>query len=192
MDDRIDLDTHIQDILGVLQCEELSDVVLCGHSYGGMVISGVADKASEKISSMVYLDALLPADGQNVFDLLPDEAASGFKEDARTRGPIYRIAPTPSKAFGVNAEDQAWVNRRSVDHPLKTFEQPIRLEGRWKQVRRRVYIYATGWSPGVGRPFFEQAQNETTWQAISLPCGHYVMIEMPEELTQLLIASVGL
>ena len=82
------------------------------------------------------------------------------------------------------------VDRQSVDHPLKTFEQPIRLEDTWKQVRRHVYIYATGWSPGVGRPFFERAQKKTGWQAISLSCGHYVMIDMPQELTQILIASI--
>lgn len=190
LDDKIDLDTHIQDILGVLQCEELSDIVLCGHSYGGVVITGVADQASEQICSLVYLDALVPADGQNVLDLLPAEVASSLQENARTRGSGFRIAPTPAEAFAVNAQDQVWVDRQCVDHPLKTFEQPIRLEDTWKQVRRHVYIYATGWSPGVGRPFFERAQQETGWQAISLSCGHDVMIDMPQELTQVLIASI--
>ena len=79
LDDKIDLDTHIQDILGVLRCEELSDIVLCGHSYGGVVITGVADKASEQIRSLVYLDALVPADGQTVVDILPPEIASSLQ-----------------------------------------------------------------------------------------------------------------
>lgn len=190
LDDKVDLDTHIQDILGVIQCEELSDIVLCGHSYGGMVITGVADRAPEQICSLVYLDALVPANGQNVLDLLPNEVASSLQEDARTRGLGLQIAPTPAEAFAVNAQDQAWVDRQCVYHPLKTFEQPIRLEDKWKQVRRHIYIYATGWSPGVGKPFFEKARHEPRWQAISLACGHDVMIDMPLELTQLLNTSM--
>lgn len=189
MDAKVDLDMHVQDILGVLQCEELPDIVLCGHSYGGMVITGVADKAPEQIRSLVYLDALVPADGQTVLDLLPAEAASSHRENARTRGAGLRVEPIPAEAFAVNAQDRAWVDRQSVDHPLKTFEQPIRLEGKWKQVPRHVYVYATGWSPGIGRPFFEKAQQTAGWQAISLASGHYVMIDRPQDLTELLLAS---
>ena len=190
LDREIDLDTHIQDVLGVLQCEDLSDIVLCGHSYGGMVITGVADRASEQICSLVYLDALVPADGQNVLDLLPAEAAFSHREAARVRGSGFRIAPAPAEAFAVNVQDRAWVDRQCADHPITTFEQPIRLDGKWKQVPRHTYIYATGWSPGIGKPFFERAQKESGWQAIPLACGHYVMIDMPEELTQILIDSI--
>ena len=137
----------------------------------------------------MYLDALVPADGQNALELLPAEAASSLQETARSSGQGFRIAPTPAEAFAVNPQDQAWVDRRCVDHPLKTLEQPIRLEDKWEQIRRRVYIYATGWSPGVGKPFFERAQQETGWQAVSLACGHDVMIDMPQELTEILLAS---
>ncbi|GAA5442338.1 hypothetical protein Misp06_00512 [Microbulbifer sp. NBRC 101763] len=189
LNDRIDLDTHIQDVLGVLRCEELSDIVLCGHSYGGMVITGVADKVPQAISSLVYLDALVPEDGQSVLDLLPSDDASSFKESARTKGQGFRVAPSPAEVFGVNAEDQAWVDRRNVDHPLKTFEQPIRLDGLWKQVPGCLYIYATGWSPGIGKPFFDRAELDIDWQAMTLSCGHYVMIDTPKELTQVLIRS---
>lgn len=187
----VDLDTHIQDVLGVLRCEELSDVVLCGHSYGGLVVTGAADRASEQISSLVYLDALVPADGQNALDVLPAELAAGLKESAEPSDSGFRVPPAPAEAFGVNPDDQAWVDRRCVDHPLKCFEQPIRLDDNWKQVRRRVYIYATGWSPGIGKPFFERAEQEAGWQALSVACGHDVMIDRPEELTRILIDSIG-
>lgn len=190
LDRKTDLATHIQDILGVLQCEELSDVVLCGHSYAGVVITGVADKASHQIRSLVYLDALVPTDGQTVLDILPAEAASSHQETARTSGSGFRVPPAPAEAFSVNAQDRAWVDRQSVDHPLKSFEQPIRLEGKWQQVDRKVYIYATGWSPGIGKPFFERAQQEAGWETLSLACGHDVMIDMPEQLTQTLLASI--
>ena len=90
----------------------------------------------------------------------------------------------------MNTQDRAWVDRQCVDQPLRTFEQPIQLEGTWKKVHRHVYIYATGWNPGIGRPFFERAQHEMGWQAISMSCGHDVMVDMPEELTQVLMGSL--
>ncbi|TMV06587.1 alpha/beta hydrolase [Ruegeria sediminis] len=185
-DTGIDLDTHIQDILGVIQYEELSDVVLCGHSYGGMVITGVADKASERIRSLIYLDALVPADGQSVLDVLPAEIASDLHDTAKDG----RVPPGPAAAFSVNDRDQTWVDRRNVDQPFKTFQQPIHLEGKWRMVPKRTYIYATGWNPGLGRTFFEKARNEAEWEASSIACGHYVMIDMPEELTGLLTAAI--
>ena len=78
LSEKINLDTHIQDVLGVLQSEELDNIVLCGHSYGGMVITGVADGAADRIRSLVYLDALVPADGQNLLDVLPSEIATSL------------------------------------------------------------------------------------------------------------------
>ncbi len=186
LSDKIDLDTHIQDILGVIQFEDLSDIVLCGHSYGGMIVTAVADQVPEKVRSLVYLDALIPADGQNALSVLPADAASGLRDSARG----YRVAPGPAEAFAVNAQDQAWVDRLNVDHPLKSFEQPVRLQDKWKKVGRKTYIYATGWTPGIGQPFFERIQQETGWQAVSMDCGHYVMVDMPNELTQSLIVSI--
>lgn len=190
LDDKIDLDTHIQDILGVIQCEELSDIVLCGHSYGGMVITGAADQASGHIRSLVYLDALVPADGQKVFDLQPPETAAAFQEVARTRGSGFRIPPAPAEDFGVNIENQAWVDLHTTDHPLKTFQQAIRLEDKWKQVRRLIYIYATGWRPGIGKPFFDKVRQDENWEVFSLPSSHDVMVDRPEQLTEILLAAV--
>ena len=188
MDPSIDLEMHLQDILGVIESEELSDIVLCGHSYGGMVITGVADNVPDQVRSLVYLDALLPADGQSVMDLLPAEAVSGYRQTASEKGSGYRIAPTPAEAFAVNLQDQAWVDRRSVDQPLQTFEQPIRLQGAWKQVLRHGSIRATGWSPGLPKTSFEKARRETSWQEFSVDCGHYVMVDAPRELMEILIS----
>ncbi|WP_299589530.1 alpha/beta fold hydrolase [uncultured Microbulbifer sp.] len=190
LNSKIDVDTHIQDILGVIECEELSDIILCGHSYGGMVITGVADKVPEHIRSLVYLDALVPENGQSALDLLPTETTSSFLESARTTGAGFRVAPGRAGDFGVNIQDQAWVDRRCVDQPLKTFEQAIYLEGAWNQISRHVYIYATGWYPGIGEQFFDQAQREAGWEAITMQCGHDVMIDKPQELTQILMASI--
>ncbi len=190
LSEKINLDTHIQDVLGVLQSEELDNIVLCGHSYGGMVITGVADGAADRIRSLVYLDALVPADGQNLLDVLPSEIATSLVESAVASSTGDRVPPAPAEAFGVNAEDRAWVDRRCVDHPLKTFQQPIQLKDQWKEVPRRVYIYATGWNPGVGATFFERAEQQEGWDAFSVRCGHDVMVDMPDELTNILISSI--
>src|SRR5262249_2207584 len=89
MNPTIDRQAHVEDILGVIRCEELSDFVLCGHSYGGMVISGVAEKIPEKIRSLVYLDAFAPADGRSLFDLVSTEMQAVLRDDARENGEGY-------------------------------------------------------------------------------------------------------
>jgi pimeloyl-ACP methyl ester carboxylesterase len=190
LNDKIDLDTHIQDVLGVIESEELANIILCGHSYGGMVITGVADKVPSNVRTLVYLDALVPESGLCTLELLPKEIGSTLLESARSTDKGFLVAPDQAKNFGVNIHDQAWVNRRCVDQPLKTFEQPIFLEGAWKLIPYRIYIYATGWAPGIGKPFYEIAQRDSGWQSKSIQCGHDVMIDKPEELTKILIASI--
>ncbi|WP_444889858.1 alpha/beta fold hydrolase [Microbulbifer sp. DLAB2-AA] len=190
LNDKIDLDTHIQDVLAVIESEELSNIILCGHSYGGVVITGVADKVPSNVRTLVYLDALVPESGLCTLELLPKEIGSTLLESARSTDKGFLVAPDQAKNFGVNIHDQAWVNRRSVDQPLKTFEQPIFLEGAWKLIPDRIYIYATGWAPGIGKPFYEIAQRDSGWQSSSIQCGHDVMIDKPEELTQMLIDCI--
>jgi pimeloyl-ACP methyl ester carboxylesterase len=103
----VNRDTQVEDILGVIRWEELSDFALCGHSYGGMVISGVADKVPEKIRSMGYLDAMAPARGDSLLDQLPPEMRAAFREEAKQNGQGYLMAP---ETFRVNERDAAWVD----------------------------------------------------------------------------------
>src|ERR1700757_751905 len=92
----IDLDTHIEDVIGVIDEEDLSDIVLVGHSYGGMVITGVADRVPEKVASLVYLDAFVPESGQSLLNVLPPNLrlATLPSED-------WLVAPPTSAAFGL-------------------------------------------------------------------------------------------
>lgn len=113
----------------MLRWEELADVVLCGHSYGGMVITGVADKAPEQLRALVYLDAFLPADGQSLTDLVFPERAASFRDYARTKGAGFRVAPIPAEVLAVNRQDRAWIDRQCVDHPLRSLEQKLALTG---------------------------------------------------------------
>ena len=190
MHEGIDLNRHIQDILAVLQWEELSDVVLCGHSYGGMVVTGIADKVPERIRSLIYLDAFVPADGQCQFDLMPIEMVARFRDEAKTRGAGFRIAPPPAVRFGVNPQDRAWVDRQCVDHSLKCFEQKLSLTGGWTKVAKCTFVYADGWGSSSFTPFYKLFQRDPAWRTGSVPSGHDVMIDMPQELTAILIDAV--
>ena len=105
----IDLKTHIADVVNVMTWEGLSDVVLCGHSYGGFVISGVAEAMAPAIRSIVFLDAFVPGNGDTVHDLTAPAVREAVGA-AMQRGDLV-IPPRPAAAFGVNAADRAWVDR---------------------------------------------------------------------------------
>jgi len=106
----INLDTHVQDIVNVIHWEELSDIVLCGHSYAGMVISGVCEKIPEKLRALVYLDAFVPENNQSVMDLLPADLRLSLVDDAKTRSDGYLVSPISADVFRVNLQDAAWVD----------------------------------------------------------------------------------
>jgi pimeloyl-ACP methyl ester carboxylesterase len=193
----INLDTHLEDIVGVIRCEELSDIVLCGHSYGGLVITGVAEKVPDCIRSLVYLDAIVPENGESLFDLVPPETSAAFREDALQNGDGYLMTPVPAAIFNVNPRDAAWVDRMCVKHPLVCFEQKISLAGAAKRIPKRTYILAPQWAPpaemGGRSPFeliAERLKRDSAWRSISVPCGHDVMVDMPKELADLLIEAV--
>jgi pimeloyl-ACP methyl ester carboxylesterase len=187
MNRTIDLGTHVQDIVGVFRFEELSDVVLCGHSYGGMVISGVAEQIAAKIRSLVYLDAFVPENSKSLFDYLPAEQSEQMRADATQNGEGYKIAPIPAAAFAVNAKDAAWVDAMCVKQPLATFEQRLALSG-WR-VPKRMYILAAGWEPSPFQQFGARFKDDRAWQFVSIACGHEVMVDRPQDLATALIAA---
>ena len=98
----VSLDTHIQDIVAVLETEDLADVILIGHSYGGMVATGVADRARDRVAKLVYLDAFAPADGQAIFDLVPPDIAARMRAGAAASDSGFGI-PVESDAVGYRA-----------------------------------------------------------------------------------------
>jgi pimeloyl-ACP methyl ester carboxylesterase len=126
----IDLDTHIDDVVAVLHYENLREVILVGHSYGGMVITGVADRAPDRVRHLVYLDAATPMDGQSLVDI-----AGPMMEAARARGRVVDgvelvLFPgtEPLPHYGVtDPDDIAWMDERLTPHPWRCFEQALRL-----------------------------------------------------------------
>ena len=187
---QVGLSTHVEDVLGVLACEGLHDVILCGHSYGGMVITGVADQIPERLAALVYLDALVPEDGQSAFDVLQPERAEAFRQGAEAHGDGWRVPPVPARHFGVtDPADEAWVNGTCVAMAIKAFEEPLRLTGRYREVARRSYVLAGAYNPSTFQGIHARLKGDPSWRCHVLPTGHDAMVTMPGELTELLLAE---
>ena len=187
----IDLDTHIKDVVGVLEMEDLNDVVLVGHSYGGMVATGVADRARARIAQLVYLDAFVPRDGQSVLDLQPPEARNRMRDLVQTKGDGWRIPPNPMPPDTPEA-DVAWASSRRFPQPVKTFEQPLHLTSQ-AAPPPRTYIYCKRNAPGdVFRQFAERARREG-WHLFEMDSSHNPHITQPDALLAILteIASAS-
>ena len=180
------LETHIQDVLGVLEYEDLRQVILLGHSYGGMVATGVADRAPERIRRLVYLDAFVPRDGQSVFDLVGLEERARRLEIAKTLGAGWKLPPNPPPD-DTSEEDLAWVTPRRVPLSLKAFEQPLKLGGAVDKLPK-TYIYCTRARPGDGfRQFRERAKQEG-WQCFDIEASHSPNVTAPDALAGMLEA----
>ncbi len=156
----ITLETHIRDVSGCIEAEELDQVVLCGHSYGGMVIAGVADRIAERIKTLVYLDAFVPEHGDSCHGLLPKALApevarqflKGIRGAAREQH-SGMVTPLSAEMFNVTPERRDWVTRRCVPQALATLEMPFLLSGRADAIERRIFILADDWHPSPFRFF---------------------------------------
>lgn len=184
----VNLDTHIDDVVNLIRWEELSDVVLCGHSYGGCVISGVADRIPERIGALVYLDAFLLEDGESLYQTLPPPVRDAQVEGAQRAGEGWKVPPIPAAAFNVNSGDAEWVDRQCTPQPVATFQQPLQLSGGIGKVANVTYIVATGYEPTAFGASYERAKAKG-WKTLMIQCGHDVMLDMPAELTQALLEA---
>jgi pimeloyl-ACP methyl ester carboxylesterase len=184
----IDLSTHVEDILAVIRCENLSDVILCGHSYGGMVIAGLAEQIADKLRTLVYLDAFVPENGKSLSDYLPAEQVEHMRADAAQNGDGYKVTPLPAAFFRVNPQHETWINAMCGKQPLATFEHRIALSGR-HLLPKKVYIIATGWEVPTFQQFAARLKDDPDWQVIDIDCGHEVMIDRPRQLADTLITT---
>ena len=177
----VNLTTHITDVVQVLEVEDLKDVVLVGHSYGGMVATGVADKVPERLAKVVYLDAFVPEDGESLASLTgQDPAAMRAGAEDGWRAP-YRPMPADT-----SEQDLAWAMARRMSHPIECFLEPIRLTGAGVRLPRH-YIYALKKYPGdvFGR-FHQRAQTAPGWTAHEIDASHNPHITTPEALAEML------
>jgi pimeloyl-ACP methyl ester carboxylesterase len=177
-----DLETHIQDVLGVLKCEELRNVLLIGHSYGGMVATGVADRAAERVAQVIYLDAFVPEDGQSLFDLVPSEHRQRQLDSVKA-GDGWRVAPNPVPP-DTSEEDAAWVMKFRMPQSVKCFSQPVRLHA--KPRLPRTYIQCMRYAERG--PFGQVAARARAegWPLHELDASHSPNVTAPDALMALL------
>lgn len=182
----INLTTHVTDILNVIGYEDLSGIVLAGHSYGGMVITAVADKIPEKIAALVYVDAFVPEDGQSLFDVNIPANTQMFLARAGANGGLL-IPPPPAKDyFGVNDADAARVDLLAASQPVGTMIEKIKLTGAYRNVKRRVYVHGAVLPRESPFKRFYDAAQAGGWEAHALPCGHDIMLDLPDDLAEIL------
>jgi pimeloyl-ACP methyl ester carboxylesterase len=189
----ITLETHAQDVLGVLTHEELSGVILVGHSMAGTVITVVAEGAPERLAHLVYLDASVPRDGESDLDCHPEATRARWAAGPRLGD--YAVVPRPSEQpFGVtDAADARWVNAHLLPHPLRAFTDPVRLRHPEAFAARRTFIACTGpdgRSPDeFTRAMAERVRAEAGWRYREMATGHDAMVTAPRELADLLLET---
>jgi pimeloyl-ACP methyl ester carboxylesterase len=190
----VGFDTHVQDVLGLIEAEELTDVVLVGHSAGGTVITAVADRAPDRLSALLYLDASLPTPGQSMFDFMGDsQGVPGlFRSRAADTGDGWRVPAGPpfdAAGFGVeDPDDAAWVNRRMTDHPLAAFADPIMLTGAWEKVPRKTYIRCEQFHVAHGEPTITKVEADPAWSSERWDSGHSPHIVEPRRVVEEIVA----
>ncbi len=182
----VDLTTHVRDILGVLEYEDLQGVILVGHSSGGMVISGVAEQAGTRVAHLVYLDAFLPEEGKALRDYLSMDLAAMLDEVVRMHGDGWRQPPLSLEDLGVTgSDDVAWMSPRLGDHPYKTVNQPVQFTRDRLNALQRTYIQTT---PGFG----EHAERAKRWgfRYYDVSGEHDFMVTKPVELVEIFLELV--
>lgn len=183
----VDLELHIQDVLSVIHCEDLRDFILLGHSYGGMVATGVADRVPGLVRRLVYLDAFVPQHGQSLNDLrqTANTAAHGGIDG-------WLVPPNPAPPDTSEA-DLAWTGARRRHQPVRTFTQKLHLQND-TQAMPRSYIYCA--RKGEGDPFrqfSDRFRNDPSWDYHERDWSHSPNVTAPEPLVELLcqIAAIG-
>ena len=180
----INLDTHIQDVLNLIENQQLDEVFLVGHSYAGMVITGVADRTRAKITGLFYIDAMLPEPGQNLWVQLDDDTRNGFLGAVADGLNLH-----PDPAFKASRP-------RIMPHPLATMLQPLNYSKSIFEVENKTFIFAEKYFgvPGMQSPFeafYKRLKDDTGWVTYSLPYGHDVLDEAPEVISEILVSSLA-
>ena len=170
----ITLTTHIDDVCAQIAAAGFDRFVLAGHSYGGMIVTGVATRLGARIDALVYIDAFLPQDGQSLWDLTGEFEHNHYIGSQKfTPG---AVAPLPGLESPVLSP-----------HPLLTLVEAVLFTGEEAKVDRRVYIFATAWEPTPFRQFVARATTEPGWEYHEAAASHYVMGDQPEQTLAILL-----
>jgi pimeloyl-ACP methyl ester carboxylesterase len=184
----VSLSTHVADVANVLRFEDLSEVVLVGHSYARMVVTGVVAHMPERVKDLVYLDAFLPRPGQSLHDLVAPEAAAAQREAADQEGDGWRVPPFVSILGLTDPADLEWASPKLTPHPLATLSEKLDYSTPLEdQPFSRTYILATA----PPRPHFAaihaSLEHHPAWRVEQIPTGHDIMLTRPDDLTAILL-----
>ena len=182
----IDLDVCVTDIANVLKWEDLKDVILVGHSFGGHATSGVADRMPERIRHLVYLDAVILESGQSPFSELPKDVLEGRIKVAQESSGGLSLPPPPAAIFGITNPEQAnWVQSHLTPHPFATLTSPLKLANKVGNGLPATYIVCTD-------PIYQPLQSSRDWvkaqgwKMIEIAAGHDAMVIAPDRLADIL------
>lgn len=187
----ITLETFAQDLTNLLEMEDLSDVVLVGHSFAGPVISLAADRAKARIRRLVYLDSLIIESGQSPFSVLPADVVAARRKLVAEQGKGVAIPNPPVSAFGVPEDHPRadWVRRRLTPHPVGAYESPITLSGPVGNGLPRTYVHCTQPSYAPLEASRQWVRRQQGWAWLDLPTGHDAMVLAPDDLARLLLTQ---
>jgi pimeloyl-ACP methyl ester carboxylesterase len=194
----VGLATHVEDIVNLLTYEDLRDVVLVGNSSGGMVITGVADHAPERVAQLIYVDAFVPQDDQSLLDIVPPDRRPVFDALVRSEGEgwlLPRFAPPPwttivPDIWRVTEErDVQWVLPRLRPTPFAHFSEAVRRKNSAAEKIPRVFIRTQWPHPGFDR-HAAHAREAEGWRFLEIGSSHLPFITHPDELANLLLETI--
>ena len=189
------LAVHIQDVINLIGCEELDNVVLVGHSYAGMVITGVADTLLQHerpvLQQIVYLDAIVPHPGESWSSQQPPDAVAARIQSAMTDGGGVAILPPDPKVFGLEAGDYEWVKRRMTPQPFGLYQEKLHFDAVRVATLPRTFIDCTDPALAAIAAMRKRVREEAGWRVLELKAGHDSMISAPRQLAELLLSCAG-
>jgi pimeloyl-ACP methyl ester carboxylesterase len=196
---QVDLETHITDVVNLIEFEDLHDVVLLGHSYGGLVVTGAADRIPERISELVYLDTAPLPDGGSLIEKFPPELRKRTEEQVQELGEGWKFPIPPPEELanmasleGVDEGHLRLLYARAAPQPFGTYTQPLRLTNPAREGLPKLGIVCSFSLDQVqemiasGQPLFRELDGPE-WRFVELPTGHWPMFSRPEDLAKLLL-----
>jgi pimeloyl-ACP methyl ester carboxylesterase len=181
----VNVSTHVEDVCRLIIAEDLSDIVLVGHSYGGMVTAGVAERMEERIKSFVVLDGFMPEDGKAMREYWPGSVMSFLDKAASISGGVS-VPPLPAESLAVAPENRVFVDGRATPQPNATFNEVVRLSGARERIVNRTYIRATGFRSHPFDAVVKRLEASPGWRCATIDSGHVPMVDEPEKLAALL------
>jgi pimeloyl-ACP methyl ester carboxylesterase len=181
----VNASTHVDDVVNVINWENLDDVVLVGHSYGGLAITGVADRIADKISRIVYLDAFMLEDGESVVE----KASANTKSiiDKAIEGRQLSLKSPPSSVFGVGEQDRPWVESKLTPQPTASFSEKVANKGGREKIAKKFYMRAKRYPSPTFDGYLERAKANPGWSTFEFDSGHDVMVVQPQQLAEQLL-----